>query len=463
MILVAVLAPLAAAPLMLLAPSAALPLSLTAAALQFGAVCLLAASPEASAALGLALRADPLGLLFGLVASALWAVTAVYANGYLQATGDKRPGPFYAWLAACLSATAGVAFAADLLTFVVFYELLTLATYPLVVHTRKPEAIAAGRKYLAYTLAGGQLLLAGAAWAATLAPGAGFTSGGFLAGRASAPQLCALFALFALGFGVKAAVMPLHGWLPAAMAAPVPVSALLHAVAVVKAGAFGFLRLAGDVFGHGLMRELGADSALAAAAAVTILAASLRALGEPNIKRRLAYSTIGQLSYVVLGAAAGTPAAMTGAAFHIAAHGLLKITLFFCAGALYVRAHAEDVSQLCGVARRMPVTMTAFSVAALGLAGLPGLAAFISKWNLGWGVFEAGSGWLAAVLALSGVLNLAYFFPLVHSAFLGRPGEAFRFEEPRAELWAAPALTAVGAAALGLAPGFILWLARGGP
>lgn len=464
MILAAVLIPLAAAPLILLlagrrrAPQA---LSLAAAALQLAAVVSLLRSGGESSILGFSLRADPLGLLFALVASTLWGVTVVYASGYLGATGDRRPGPFYASLAVCLSATAGIAFAADPLTFVVFYEVLTLATYPLVIHTRKPEAIAAGRKYLAYTLAGGQLLLAASAWAAALAPGESFVPGGFLAGRASPGALIALFSLFAAGLGVKAALMPLHGWLPAAMAAPVPVSALLHAVAVVKAGAFGFLRLAGFVFGPELMGELGVDAALAAAASFTIIAASLRALREANLKRRLAYSTVGQLSYIVLGAAVGTPAALAGAAFHIAAHGLLKITLFFCAGSLYVRARAEDVSRLAGIGRRMPVTMAAFALAALGLAGLPGLAGFVSKWNLGWGAFAAGQGWLAGVLIVSGVINLSYFFPVVHSAFF-EGDEKWRFDEPRAELWLAPAATVLGAVALGLAPGFILALAGGG-
>ncbi|MDP3541967.1 MAG: proton-conducting transporter membrane subunit [Elusimicrobiota bacterium] len=461
-----VLAPLAAAALSLLlrrVPLGPPAVSVLAAAIQFSILLsllpgTLSGLPAETAALPLAagaslrLRADALGLLFALVSSGLWAVTAVYAAGYLGATGEKRLGAFYAYLGVCLSAAAGIALSAGPLSFLVFYEILTLATYPLVVFTGKPAAVAAGRKYLVYALGAGQLLLVATVWALWLAPGAEFTPGGFLAGRASPAALSALFFLFAAAFAVKAAVMPLHGWLPSAMAAPVPVSALLHAVAVVKAGAFGFLRLTGFVFGPALTGELGAGRVLAWAAAATIVIASLRALGETNLKRRLAYSTIGQLSYIVLGAALGSTAAFAAAAFHIAAHGLMKITLFFCAGGLYAHAHVEDVSEMNGIGRRMPLTMGAFALAALGLAGMPALAGFLVKWNLGWGAADAGRPLFIAVLIVSAVLNFAYFFPIVHSAFFGKGGGNLRLEEPSAALWGPPVLTALGALAVGLFP-----------
>ncbi|HVR71957.1 MAG TPA: proton-conducting transporter membrane subunit [Vicinamibacteria bacterium] len=399
----------------------------------------------------LRLRADAFGLLFALLASGLWVLTSVYNVGYMRAEKEKHQAGYYAFFAVCVSAALGIALAANLVTFFVFYEVLTLATYPLVVHKRTDEAVAAGRKYLAYTLAAGQLLLVAIVGTAWLAPGEEFRPGGFLAGTASPPVLWLLFALFIAGAGVKAAIMPLHAWLPAAMVAPTPVSALLHAVAVVKAGTFACVRVVGWVFGVDLMRQLGADVVLATAAAVTILLASVRALGEQNLKRRLAYSTIGQLSYIVLGAGLGSAAALAGAIFHMAAHGFMKITLFFCAGSIYVRTHKSEVSELEGIGRRMPVTMAAFTVGALGLAGVPAFAGFVSKWNLGVGALEAGHGAFIAVLVVSGLFNVAYFYPIAYAAFLGGEGR-LRFEEPSPAIWVPLALTAAASIALGLVP-----------
>jgi multicomponent Na+:H+ antiporter subunit D len=400
----------------------------------------------------LRLKADAFGLLFALLASGLWTLASVYNVAYMRATREPHQTGYHACFALCVGAALGVALAANLVTFFVFYEVLTLATYPLVAHRRTPEAVASGRKYLVYTLAAGQVLLVAVVAAAALSPGAEFRPGGFLAGTAPAPLLALLFVLFLAGCGVKAALMPLHAWLPAAMVAPTPVSALLHAVAVVKAGTFGCVRVVGWVFGVDLMRELGADVALASAAAATILLASLRALGEQNLKRRLAYSTVSQLSYVLLGAGLGSAAALAGAMFHMAAHGVMKITLFFCAGSIYVRTHLTEIPDLAGVGRRMPVTMSAFAAGALGLAGLPALAGFVSKWNLGLGSLDAGHGGFIAVLAVSGLLNAAYLFPIAYSAFFGGDGPV-RFQEPSAALWLPLAATAVAAVALGLAPG----------
>jgi multicomponent Na+:H+ antiporter subunit D len=396
------------------------------------------------------LRADPLGLLFALVASSLWLLTSIYSVGYMRGGGYGHQTGYYASFAVCLSATIGLAFAANLVTFFIFYELLTVATYPLVIHSRTREALRSGRAYLAYTLVAGQALLVAIVWASWLAPGAEFQPGGFL--PSGSPGLWLLFALFIAGVGVKAGLMPLHGWLPAAMVAPTPVSALLHAVAVVKAGAFGCLRVVGFVFGVDLMREIGADVVLAAVAGVTIIVASLRALGEDHLKRRLAYSTIGQLSYIVLGAALGSTAALAGAIFHVAAHGAMKITLFFCAGAVYIRTHLEQISDLGGIGRRMPVTMTAFAICAFALAGLPLLAGFISKWNLGVGAVHAGQPIYIGVLIASGVLNFAYFFPIVYAAFFGGPAGPAPYDENGPAMTAPLALTAVFAIVLGIFP-----------
>ena len=396
-------------------------------------------------------RADAFGLLFALVASTLWLITSVFSVGYMRAGSYAHQTGYFAWFAVCLSATIGIAFAANLVTFFIFYEILTLATYPLVIHFRTEEAVRAGRQYLAYTLIAGQCLLLAIAAVHVIAPGEGFQPGGFLAGRASAPVLTVLFVLFIIGVGVKAGIMPLHGWLPAAMVAPTPVSALLHAVAVVKAGAFGCVRVVGFVFGVDTLHGLGADVGLAIVASITIVAASVRALGEGHLKRRLAYSTIGQLSYIVLGAALGSAAALAGAMFHIAAHGAMKITMFFCAGAIYAKTHLEQIEDLGGIGRRMPVTMGAFAVCALGLAGTPLLAGFISKWNIGLGAYQADRPVFIAVLLVSGLLNFAYFTPIVRAAFLGGNGDT-RVDEARPALTVPLALTALAAIVLGIYP-----------
>jgi multicomponent Na+:H+ antiporter subunit D len=402
--------------------------------------------------LSLFLRVDFFGLIFALLASGLWIVTSLYSVGYMRAGHYGHQTGYFASFAVCLSATIGIAFAANLLTFFIFYEMLTLATYPLVVHDRTSEAIAAGRKYLVYTLGAGQLLFLAIVWTQILVPGASFQPGGFLAGKASLGILTVLFGLFIVGVGVKAAIMPLHSWLPAAMVAPTPVSALLHAVAVVKAGAFGCVRIVHYVFGVDLLRQMRVDMWLAAAAAMTILLASIRALGESNLKRRLAYSTVSQLSYIVLGAALTSTAALAGAMFHIVAHGFMKITLFFCAGAIYIKTHKLEIPELAGLGRQMPITFGAFTLGALGLAGTPLFVGFVSKWNLGLGALQAGHAIFLVVLVTSGLLNFAYFFPIVYSAFFGRSEHQRRYDEAGLALWLPLAVTAVVSVILGVYP-----------
>lgn len=410
--------------------------------------------------LSLHLRADPFGLLFALLASGLWIITSLYSLGYMRSGHYGHQTGYFASFALSLSATMGIAFAANLVTFFLFYELLTLATYPLVVHNRDPEAMAAGWKYLAYTLGAGQCLLLAIVWMHQLAPEATFQPGGFLVGKASAEALTALVLLGIIGVAVKAAVMPLHSWLPAAMVAPTPVSALLHAVAVVKAGTFGCIRMVHYVFGIDLLRELGADMVLASIAGATILLASIRALGESHLKRRLAYSTISQLSYIVLGAVLGSTAALAGAMFHMVAHGCMKITLFFCAGAIDVKTHKVDITEFAGLGRQMPITFGAFTLGALGLAGTPLFVGFISKWNLGLGALQAGHPVFLAILVLSGLLNFAYFFPIIYTAFFGQGATPPRFNEASPALWVPLVLTALLSMLLGIAPNAGLELYR---
>ncbi len=366
----------------------------------------------------LALRVDPMGIFFALIASGLWILTSFYSIGYVRGVEEKKQTRYFASFAVCLSSTIGIAFSANLVTFILFYEILTIATYPLIIHKETPEALRSGRKYLFYTLTAGVVLMAAAAWTYTLAGSLDFVPGGLLKGLGlPASTVRILFLLFIGGVGVKAAIMPLHAWLPAAMVAPTPVSALLHAVAVVKSGAFGVIRIVGFVFGPQILRDCGADKLLMVAAAITILVSSIMALAQDNLKMRLAYSTVGHLSYIVLGVAILSPEAFTGGVLHLASHATMKITLFFCAGAIYVNVHRVNISELDGIGRAMPWTMGAFAVGSIGLAGLPPVNGFISKWYLGLGAVEAGYLLALAVFLVSGLLNAAYLFPIVHRAF----------------------------------------------
>lgn len=398
----------------------------------------------------LTLRVDSAGLLFALSASVLWFLASLYSIGYVRTTKESHQTRYFASFAVCIGATFGLAFSANLLTFLIFYELLTLATYPLVVHSQTPAAIAAGRRYLRYLLAGGAALLLLVGTAQAVAPGNDFTAGGYLDGSMSRAGLIAIVVLAVLGFGTKAAVMPFHKWLPSAMVAPTPVSSLLHAVAVVKAGAFGFVRVFGYVVGPETLADIGAGTVVAALAATTIVVASVIAFRQDNLKRRLAYSTIGHLSFIVLGVSLLSPESWNGAMLHIANHAVLKITLFFCVGAIYVTTGVSKVSEMDGIGRRMPITMAAWGIASLGLAGVPPVGGFVSKWYLGLGAVEAEQPVFAVILLGSGLLTAGYLLPVFHRAFF-RPSTRFeRFGEGPALMVVPLALTAL----LGLALGF---------
>lgn len=368
----------------------------------------------------LVLRADALALLFVTLSAVLWLFTTVYAIGYLE--GSPHRSRFFGFFSLCVTATVGVAMAGNLFTFLLFYELLTLSTYPLVVHRGSAQALRAGHVYLCYTLGGGALLLVGTVWLYELAGQVDFVHGGSLAALPpeTAGQLQIVFLLLIAGVGVKAALVPLHGWLPQAMVAPAPVSALLHAVAVVKAGAFGIVRVVYEVYGVEFAQSLGLLLPLALAASVTIVWGSVRALHQDDLKKRLAYSTVSQVAYIALGVALFGPVGTIGGVVHLVHQGIMKITLFFCAGNYAETLGIHKVSEMDGVGRRMPWTTLAFSVGAFGMIGVPPLAGFVSKWYLGLGALEAGMPWVLAVLAASSLLNAAYFLPILHRA-LFRP------------------------------------------
>ena len=390
---------------------------------------------EVLPAVWLELKVEPLGMLFALIASSLWILNSLYSIGYMRGNHEHHQTRFYVCFALAISSVMGLAFAGNLFTLFVFYEMLTLTTYPLVAHKGTAEAIRSARTYLGILVATSVcLLLAGilATWAYT--GDMSFRPGGVFAaaladGRLTAPTFGLLFILYMYGIG-KAALMPMHRWLPAAMVAPTPVSALLHAVAVVKAGVFTVVKVIVYVFGPAVLVRHGAGEWLIYVAGVTIVVASCIALVQDNLKRRLAYSTVSQLSYVVIAAALLSPLSITAAALHIAAHAFGKITLFFAAGSIYTAAHKTEVSQLDGIGRKMPFTMAAFAIGSLSMIGLPPTAGFISKWYLLQATWETDAPFVLGVVVLSTLLNAAYFLPIVYRAFFCAP----RAHEPKAHL-----------------------------
>ena len=405
----------------------------------------------------LVLHADALSLLFIVLSAFLWFVTTVYAVGYLE--GSPNRSRFFGFFSLCVSATTGIALAGDLISFVIFYEMLTVSTYPLVVHRGTPEALRAGRIYLTYTLSGGALLVVTTAWLRALVGPIDFVATGILSDLDPAlfPSLTVIFFLLIIALGVKAALVPLHAWLPIAMVAPAPVSALLHAVAVVKAGAFGIMRVVYDVYGIEFAAGLGLLRPLAVAATITIVYGSLRALSQNDLKRRLAFSTVSQVSYIALGIAVAGPLATIGGLVHLVHQGMMKITLFFCAGNLAETLGIHKISEMSGVGRRMPWTMAAFTVAALGMIGVPPMVGFVSKWYLSLGALEAHQPWVLLVLVVSTLLNAAYFLPIVFRAWFGAAPQSWPHEHlPRGRwetTWALlmpPLVTAVLVVLLGL-------------
>ena len=378
---------------------------------------------EVMPGLALALKVEPLGMLFGLVASGLWIVTSLYAIGYMRGHHEENQTRFFAFFAIAISAALGVAFARNMFSLFVFYEVLTLSTYPLVTHHRSEEAMRAGRVYMGILLSTsvGFLLLA-MVWTWQVAGTLEFTPGGILTGKASNTVIGVLLALYAFGTG-KAALMPFHRWLPSAMVAPTPVSALLHAVAVVKAGVFTVMKVIVYIFGTDLLSSTGLSIWLMYVAAATITIGSLVAMTKDNLKARLAYSTISQLSYIVLGAALANSWGVIGGSMHIAMHAFGKITLFFCAGAIMVAAHKTEISDMDGIGKTMPVTMFAFLIGSLSVIGLPPMGGSWSKWYLALGAADAHQNLLVAVLMISSLLNIAYLMPVVARAFFVAPSK----------------------------------------
>ncbi|MGB0188971.1 MAG: monovalent cation/H+ antiporter subunit D family protein [Aequoribacter sp.] len=366
--------------------------------------------------LNITLHTEPLGALFATLAASLWIINSLYSVGYMRGNNESHQTRFYVFFAISIAAAMGVALAGNLFTLFLFYEILTLATYPLVTHKGDEATIRSARVYLAILMGTSiTLFLPAVIWVTSLTGGA-FTLGGSLQGKIDAPTAGLLLAMFVFGIG-KAAVMPIHRWLPAAMVAPTPVSALLHAVAVVKAGVFSITKIIIYIFGVDWLFSLSTTQWLVWITSFTIIVASLIALRQTNLKRLLAYSTIGQLSYVVMASAILKPMAEIGAALHMVAHAFGKITLFFAAGAIYVASKKIDITQLAGIGRRMPVTMAAFTVGALSMIGVPPTGGFVSKWYILGGAFEADNFLAIFTIIASTALNAAYFLPIIYAAW----------------------------------------------
>ncbi|MEN8176046.1 MAG: proton-conducting transporter membrane subunit [Pseudomonadota bacterium] len=381
--------------------------------------------------IAIAFEIEASGMIFALVAGLLWIVTSIYAIGYMRGHNEKNQTRFFTAFAVAISCALGIAFSANLLTLFLFYELLTLSTYPLVVHSGTAEARRGGRIYLGLLLGtsiGLFLLAIIITWlvAGTL----DFQEGGILAGKFDPAWAGLLYALFLFGIG-KAALMPFHRWLPAAMVAPTPVSALLHAVAVVKAGVFTLFKVTSQIFGSEYILSNDVTGVLVWAAAATILLASLVAMTKDNLKARLAYSTVSQLSYIAMGTMLASKTALIGSAMHIAMHAFSKITLFFAAGAIFVVTHKRLVSELDGLGRAMPITFGAFLIGTLSIIGLPPFGGLWSKWYLASGAVETGQLLLLGVLMISTLLNIAYLLPIPVRAFFSTPASGAHYGEIR--------------------------------
>ncbi|MEP3333741.1 proton-conducting transporter membrane subunit [Sedimentitalea sp.] len=401
--------------------------------------------------LDLAFNVEPLGLLFAIIASGLWIITHLYGVGYMRGNNEDNHARFFCFFSIAISATLGIAFAANMFTLFLFYEALTLSTFPLVAHKGTDEARAGARVYLGILIGTSiGFLLVAVIWTWTLTGTLDFTKGGILEGHVAGPMVAILLALYAFGIG-KAALMPFHRWLPAAMVAPTPVSALLHAVAVVKAGVFTMLKVGIYIFGIDFLAETGASEWLMWLAAFSIVAASIVAMTKDNLKARLAYSTVSQLSYITLGMALATSMGVLGGGMHIAMHAMGKITLFMCAGSIYVAVHKTEISQMKGLGRVMPITFGAFLIGALSIIGLPPLGGSWSKWLLVMGAADTGQWLMIVVLMVSSLLNVVYLLSIVgRGFFLPNPDipAGAGSSEAGVLVWLPPVLTALGCVVL---------------
>lgn len=413
----------------------------------------------------LAFKVDGLGLLFAFGASFLWILTTFYSIGYMRGLKEHAQTRYYACFALALSSTIGIAFAANLFTMFIFYEALTVVTYPLVAHHEDREGLEGGRQYVIYLLGTAKVFLLAAIILTYMLTGTlNFGKDGIFSSHIVEEYkwlLQIMLILFIYGFN-KSAIMPLHSWLPAAMVAPTPVSALLHAVAVVKAGVFTVSRVLLNVYGESTIKAIGMQELIFFLTGFTIIVASLIALTRDDFKARLAFSTVANLSYIILGVVMFSPSGVLGGLIHISMHAFSKITMFFVAGSVYVSTHAKKISELDGIGKVLPITMFSFFLATLSMIGIPLFAGFISKYNLALGALQIGRPELLGVFIASSFLNAAYFLPIPYRAFFRNPAEPERWSGVKENyLCAIPLLiTALITIVLGLYPDFLMELIR---
>jgi len=419
-----------------------------------------------STGLSISLRADALSMVFAVSASFLWVATVFYSAGYMRGLEEHAQTRFNTCFALALFGAIGCAFSNNLLTLYLFYEIVSICTYPLVAHHQDEEGYEGGKKYLTYLTATAKgLILPAMVLIYVLSGTLDFATNirtGIIPANLHHGIIIALYACCILGFA-KNGVMPFHNWLPSAMVAPTPVSALLHAVAVVKVGVFSTVRVMLYIFGVDLMHSLNLGLPTAYFVSITIVVGSIVALSKDNLKARLAYSTVSQLSYIILGVALLTPAGIQGGLIHIANHAFSKITLFFCAGAIYVATHKKNISEMNGLGRAMPFTFAAFALASLSMIGAPPVAGFVTKWYLLNGAFDAGSVGIIIVLLVSTMLNAAYFAPVVYLGFFGKPSEAdvkHKYNEAHPAMVIPLSITAVISVLIGLYPNFFMNFVR---
>jgi len=378
-------------------------------------------------------KIDDLSRLFSFMLAILWPLASVYAFGYMR--HDKYEMRFYAFYTVSYGITLAIAYSANFLTIYLFYELLTLVTLPLVIHNMNKEAFAAGRKYIYYSIGGAALIFICLAFLVYYGDTLDFRLGGVFSGsmvEEYRPQILQAFTIAFVGVGVKAALFPLHGWLPSASVAPVTVTALLHAVAVVKSGAFVAMRLTYYLFDIELLWGTWAQYTVMGLTIITILYGSARAFYTSQLKLRLAYSTVSQLSYTLFAITLMTWKGLAAAMMYMLAHGFIKILLFYCCGSVLHVTHRYEISELGGLGRRMPITFATFTIGALALMGLPLTAGFTAKFQLLSAATQGGS-----LLATGGVvvifiavlLSAAYLFPVIRTAYFPKQGEVLPDEE----------------------------------
>jgi multicomponent Na+:H+ antiporter subunit D len=408
--------------------------------------------------LGLLFRVDILGQYMSLMFSFFAIILVLYAIGYMK--GDPIPQRFFGFLMFVYAGSLGVVLAGDLFSLFLFFEFMSLMYFVLIVHRPSPPAVAAGLKFLFMTILAGVSLFLAVIIIYRETGSLALDTTGLVSGVSTFSLLA--FAGFMIAFGTKAAMFPLHFWMPDAYTyAPIPAAAI-SSVIMLKTGIYGLIRVFYSVFGLEFMKAVNWDGIIIIIAAFTIVFGSTIAIAQDDLIRRLAYSGIAQVGYIILGIAILTPNALIGAAFHITAHAFMKGCMFLCAGAIIMATGNRSISKMKGIGYQLPVTMLAFTVAAITAVGMPPFNIFVTKWHLSLGALEINQPYLIIILLISSLLNAAYYLPIAYHAFLGQEGDSqgehghhrefvrSKFREPNAIMLVPIILLAIGCLVFGL-------------